>query len=186
MVGNRGDNVLDGGAGNDTYVVDNAGDRTFETTSFVISITTAGVDAGGTDTVIASVSQNLGAYAAIRFVETFTLTGTADLSGVGNALDNRIIGNAGDNLIAGGAGHDTLTGGDGHNRFVFNAAPVTATADVITDFLEDEDRIYLDDAVFAGLATGWLAAAAFTANTRALIATLDAGLDIDNTHFSVY
>jgi trimeric autotransporter adhesin len=108
IVGNTGNNLLDGGAGadtliggtgNDTYVVDNIGDVVTENLT------------EGTDTVQASIAYILGAN-----VENLTLTGTANINGVGNALDNLIIGNSGDNSISGEAGNDTLLGGDGNDN----------------------------------------------------------------------
>jgi Ca2+-binding RTX toxin-like protein len=46
-------------------------------------------------------------------VERLTLTGTANINGTGNELNNLLTGNSGNNVLAGGAGHDTLNGGAG-------------------------------------------------------------------------
>ncbi|HEV6964218.1 calcium-binding protein, partial [Roseateles sp.] len=96
-----GADTMTGGAGNDTYVVDNAGDVVIESSG------------GGTDSVHASVSYTLTAN-----VENLQLTGSANLSGTGNALDNQITGNGGDNLLDGGAGADTMTGGAGNDTYI--------------------------------------------------------------------
>ena len=100
LTGNAGNNVLrrrqsattrwSGGAGNDTYVVDSAGD-----------VVTEGGNQG-TDTVQASVSYTLGGN-----VENLTLTGTGNINATGNTLDNTLTGNAGNNILNGGAGDDT-------------------------------------------------------------------------------
>ena len=75
---------------------------------------------GGNDTVWASMDYTLGDN-----VESLGLTGTANLTGIGNALANSISGNTGNNLLDGGAGNDillggagddTLLGGDGNDR----------------------------------------------------------------------
>ena len=87
--------ALDGGAGNDIYVV-KAGD----------TIT----DISGTDTVQADFSFDLSTCPTI---ENLTLTGAGNINGTGNALDNIIIGNAGANVLAGGAGNDTYYVGAG-------------------------------------------------------------------------
>jgi Ca2+-binding RTX toxin-like protein len=109
LVGNSGNNVLNGGVGadvmsgglgNDTYYIDNAGDQVTELTG------------QGTDTVISSLSYALG-----DFIENLTLTGSANLNGVGNALGNTITGNAGNNTIVGGQGADTMIGGLGNDTF---------------------------------------------------------------------
>ena len=99
LTGNSGDNLLDGGigadtlvggTGNDTYVVDNAGDVVTENAS------------AGTDTVDTSINYTLGAN-----VENLVLTGSSNLTGTGNTLDNILIGNTGTDALAGGTGNDT-------------------------------------------------------------------------------
>ncbi|WGM41167.1 calcium-binding protein [Caulobacter sp. NIBR1757] len=103
--GGKGSDAMTGGAGNDTYVVDDAGDTVTETLN------------GGTDTVESSIDYLLGAN-----VENLVLTGVAGVSGIGNALSNRMTGNAGANTLSAGAGNDfvygmggddTLSGGAG-------------------------------------------------------------------------
>jgi len=113
LSGGDGDDILDGGAGvdalyggagADTYVVDNVGDTVIESAG------------EGVDTVQAGVDFTLGDH-----IENLSLTGTDNLSGSGNALDNRLIGNDGDNVLAGGAGNDVLDGGKGDDLLMGGA-----------------------------------------------------------------
>ena len=90
-----------GGAGNDTYYVDDAQDVVIE------------ADGGGFDEVFSSISFSL----VVQFVEKLVLTGTAGLSGTGNGLNNVLIGNAGANLLDGGAGADSMAGGRGNDTY---------------------------------------------------------------------
>lgn len=110
LIGNAGNNVLDGGAGadtmiggagDDTYIVDNVGDVVVENAN------------EGTDTVLSSINYTLGAN-----VENLTLTGTDNLNGTGNELNNVLIGNAGNNVLDGGAGADTMIGGAGDDTYI--------------------------------------------------------------------
>lgn len=114
LTGNRGDNLLDGGAGadvmtgglgNDTYVVEDATDQTLEFAG------------EGVDTVQASLTWTLA-----ENIENLVLTGTADIDGTGNALDNILIGNSGANRLDGGLGVDAMAGGAGDDIYIVDHA----------------------------------------------------------------
>ncbi|TMJ13068.1 MAG: hypothetical protein E6G94_12490 [Alphaproteobacteria bacterium] len=159
--GNNGNNVLDGGAGadlmfgglgNDTYIVDNIGDKATETSAL-----------GGIDEVRSSVTFTLGSN-----IENLTLTGSAAIIGVGNTLANVITGNSGDNLLVGGLGADTLDGGGGSDIFSYGATAESTTAaqDLIKGFDSgdkiDLSRIDAIEGTGANDAFTFVGAAAFT------------------------
>lgn len=100
--GMTGLDTLEGGAGNDIYVID-GGDVIIESAS------------GGNDTV-----QSAASYGMADHLEVLELTGAA-LIGVGNGLANRISGTSVANTLRGGAGNDTLTGGDGNDTLAGDA-----------------------------------------------------------------
>ena len=82
-------------------------------------------------------------------VENLILTGTATISGTGNALNNLLTGNGAGNLLDGGGGDDTLEGGGGNDVFRFAASG--NGSDVISDY-SFGDRIVVMGAAFpAGL-----------------------------------
>ncbi|AKJ27453.1 calcium-binding protein [Caldimonas brevitalea] len=97
--GAAGADSLNGGSGNDVYHIDTAGD------------TVAEAALGGTDTVLASISDTLDAN-----VENLTLLASAGVAtGQGNALANVLNGNGSNNTLWGFDGNDTLNGGGGND-----------------------------------------------------------------------
>ncbi|QLI81184.1 hypothetical protein HZU75_06370 [Chitinibacter fontanus] len=121
LVGNDGDNILNGllgadrmygGKGNDLYYVDNSNDTVTEFTN------------EGTDSVIASATFTLTSN-----IENLTLVEGGNISGTGNTSANLLVGNsgantldgrAGDDTLRGGAGNDVLIGGLGNDVFLFD------------------------------------------------------------------
>ena len=127
--GRTGADTMKGGLGNDTYIVDRVTDKVIEGAN------------QGADTVKSSVTWTLGAN-----VENLTLTGTAAVNGMGNALSNSITGNGANNLIRGGANVDTMTGGAGVDTFTWADGDTGVGAgnrDIITDFVSGVDKIDL-------------------------------------------
>ena len=114
--GAAGADTMIGGNGNDIYTVDNAGDVIIEYTL------------GGTDNVNSSVSYSLSAE-----VENLTLTGSANIDGTGNVLNNQLKGNTGANTLTGGAGNDRIDGGAGADILIGGTGNDTYTVDNIGD-----------------------------------------------------
>jgi Ca2+-binding RTX toxin-like protein len=50
-------------------------------------------------------------------LENLSLTGSADISGIGNSLDNTMSGNNASNSMFGGTGNDSINGGAGNDTF---------------------------------------------------------------------
>ncbi|MFZ2988906.1 beta strand repeat-containing protein, partial [Ideonella sp.] len=120
MDGGVGADTLVGGQGNDVYLVDDAADVVTE------------VAGQGTDEVRASITAVLAAE-----VERLTLTGTTDLGGTGNSMDNLITGNSGLNTLNGLTGNDTLDGGAGADTLVGGAGDDTYLVDIAADVITE-------------------------------------------------
>ena len=152
LVGNDGNNILDGaggadsmtgGKGGDTYYVDNVGDKTVELAE------------QGTDTVYSTVLT----WTLANDVENLTLIGLGTQSGTGNALGNVLRGNdlanvltglAGNDTLIGGGGNDTMNGGDGDDTYHVNSA-----GDIVTDSSGVDNVVsYITGATAYTLATG--------------------------------
>jgi len=138
ITGNKGNNVLDGGAnaagvgdfligglGNDTYIVADAATIVSERGN------------GGIDTVIVGSDYYIGS-GSLRFIENVTLSGTGDFQIIGNNGDNVLTGNAGNNTLAGQRGADTLIGGKGddtYSVYEFSKSTLIEEADSGTDLV---------------------------------------------------
>jgi Ca2+-binding RTX toxin-like protein len=100
LTGGLAKDRLAGGDGNDTFFVDKKGE--------------AKENAGeGIDTVKSGVAYSLGAN-----IEKLVLTGSANINGKGNILNNSVTGNSGDNVLTGFAGNDKLFGNDGSDTLI--------------------------------------------------------------------
>lgn len=106
--GKGGIDVMQGGAGNDTYYVDHIDDAVID-----VDLTGWGNES---DRVYTSVNFTLP-----DFIEDLILTGSSEISGIGNNLENYMVGNSAANTlnglggidqIYGYGGNDTLFGGD--------------------------------------------------------------------------
>ena len=113
IIGNHGDNIINGGAdademigraGNDTYFVDHQNDRVVEEAVFV-----------GSDRVLSSVSFVLQTGNSVETLSTDNDAGTTAINLTGNEFANTILGNAGSNVLDGKGGVDTISGFGGND-----------------------------------------------------------------------
>jgi Ca2+-binding RTX toxin-like protein len=124
-------NTMQGGQGDDTYVVQAVGDTVHE-------------EAGqGIDTVLTA----LASHTLRNNVENLTYTGAGAFTGIGNALANIIEGAGGDDILTGGGGSDQLIGRAGVDTVVMSGlrADYTITGDgafaLITDNVGGRDGV---------------------------------------------
>jgi Ca2+-binding RTX toxin-like protein len=148
LYGGNGNDVLEGGAGvdcmiggrgNDTYIVDNSFD-------LVVEFADEGVDG-----VKSSVACTLGSH-----VENLTLTGSGNINGTGNMLDNVITGNSGINnlkgnngndTLVGNTGNDSLTGGNGSDTYIFRRTDGMDTIHETAGISGDTDTVRMTDGI---------------------------------------
>jgi hypothetical protein len=160
ITGNDGDNFLDGkngfdtlkgGAGDDTLLggggvdqlVGGDGSDTYQVSSNEDQIVETARD-GDQDVVESSVSYELGAN-----LEVLTLTGSGNIDGTGNELDNTVEGNSGANNLQGAEGDDTLTGDGGNDTLDGGAGDDridggTGADQVVYLGNEDDYKIFFD------------------------------------------
>jgi uncharacterized delta-60 repeat protein len=148
--------TLDGGAGNNTFYVNNS--------SVLVRQSTLNGDSG---TILTSVSYDLSKQATN--IATLIAESTTGVKLTGNALNDSLVGGSGTDSIIGGSGNDTiqgyagtsytsqqdiLTGGTGSNTFVLgessgayyrenNLDNGDANWAVITDFKINSDQLVL-------------------------------------------
>ncbi len=155
--GQQGADVMIGGLGNDSYYVDNIGDVVKEYSDkdehhhhrdedehrhHRDDKEWHRHDTGGTDTVYATISYQLGTN-----VEDLVLTGTKAINGTGNELDNHLTGNSANNILEGRDGDDMLDGKEGVDVMRGGAGDdsyyVDNVSDVVKEYRHDgEDTVY--------------------------------------------
>lgn len=159
IIGNSGNNILNGAggidimrglAGNDRYYVDNPADLIVEA-----------LNGGSSDIALVSTSYQLKVGVHVEQLTTTSSSGTAAINLVGNEFANTITGNAGNNLIDGKGGADLLRGYLGKDVFLFDTALGGGNTDTIADFNVADDQIRLSKSVFHGLALGLVSTSAF-------------------------
>jgi Ca2+-binding RTX toxin-like protein len=133
-VGNASNNILAGGLGRDT-LEGGLGDDIYVLSDSLDTI----MDTGGNDTIRSTLDISLPTG-----MENAELTGIGDTSALGNAANNRLVGNMGDNTLDGGKGVDTLSGGLGSDQFMVAYNGVGIAVDQITDFVAAEDLLVVD------------------------------------------
>ncbi|MBA4099983.1 MAG: hypothetical protein C0484_24825 [Rhodospirillum sp.] len=119
---------MTGGLGNDTYIVDEAGDQI--------------VDTGGVDLVKTDLTFSL---ASLGLIEKLTLTGSSNINATGNDLDNFLTGNSGANQLFGGLFADTLDGSGGADTLKGGHGNDTYIVDDVGDIVDEEGNISLND-----------------------------------------
>lgn len=115
-------NQLQGGTGDDDYMID-ANDTVIE------------LAAGGQDRVFTS----LGRLVLSANVEELYYTGSGAFTGVGNDEDNLISGNVGNDVLSGGLGSDVLSGGGGSDTADYSLAGSGVEAFIDTATATDGD-----------------------------------------------
>ena len=96
--------MFTGTVSDDAYTIDHRDDYIYESAD------------SGVDTVNSSVTYTLSSN-----LENLVLTGSLDIGGAGNDLNNTITGNGADNYIDGKDGSDVLIGGDGNDTYFIRA-----------------------------------------------------------------
>jgi Ca2+-binding RTX toxin-like protein len=157
----RGNDTLDGGAGDDTFSLHGAeglygtdvihgGDGVdtvqliaMNASAPVVVDLAAGTVTGGAEGSSATLTSIENAIVAFGNAAPYHITGSV--------ASNVLQGGSGSDTISGGAGNDTLSGGAGPDDFVFNTAPGSANADLITDFSSGSDKIHLENTAHANL-----------------------------------
>ena len=142
--------------GDDKYLVDNAGDKTFED------------GRGGYDVVFTGVSVALTNDQEIEGLSSIDWNATYALTLTGNGLNNYLIGNAGANALDGKAGNERFRAGKAPTAMPSPHCSARPMSTYILGFSAADDTIMLENnGVFTGLATGALPAGAFVIGTAA-------------------
>lgn len=149
--------LLVGGTGNDTYIVDSSNDNMTEYAG-------EGTEIVYSATAVSSRGSDLGNAAYIgNYVENVTLTGASsswvwanNLANTinGNGADNQLWGLAGADIMRGGAGDDYLNGGTGADWLLGGADNDSYRLDSTNDKIH-EDAFSGDDLVYSSVSVSF-------------------------------
>jgi Ca2+-binding RTX toxin-like protein len=181
MLGQDGNDTLDGGVGTDT-LIGGLGDDLYEIDlsgsndpDMVNESPNEGVDLVKIKTV------GLGAlsYPLPANVENLIrVSGVGALELIGNAIDNRLEGSSGRETLDGGFGNDTLVGASGIDTFI-----VSSGVDQISDLGRGGADVLVVDSGATATATivaAWTAPSASVNNGNAMLSTAGFAVDLRN------
>ncbi|HYC97850.1 calcium-binding protein [Brevundimonas sp.] len=114
-------NQLQGGIGDDTYVL--------EVADSVVELAGEGND---------TVDVRIAAYNLANHVENLVFGGVGNFTGSGNALNNSLTGGAGSDILSGRGGSDSLNGGAGFDTVDYNLAAAGVTARLDTNLASND------------------------------------------------
>ncbi len=134
ITGNSGNNILDGGGGSDTLIGGLGNDTYIYNGDSYLTLTENPNE--GIDTVQFFSTLNYSYTLGVN-LENLTLTGTNNIGGSGNALDNVITGNSGNNSLSGYAGNDILDGGAGADYLFGGLDNDTYIVDNVSDYVSE-------------------------------------------------
>jgi Ca2+-binding RTX toxin-like protein len=171
LTGNSRNNVLTGGAGNDTYVFDCDSALGSDTVVEAANVGIDTLDFSPTTTKSIAVALSTAAAQTVNSNLTLTLsTGTSLENVIGGALADRLEGNSRDNVLAGGAGNDTYKFDTDHP---LGSDTVVEAANVGIDTLD------FSGTTTKGVAVDLSKATAQTVNSN-LTLTLSTGTSLEN------
>jgi Ca2+-binding RTX toxin-like protein len=116
LIGNNGNNVLDGGTGIDT-LRGRGGDDTYVVRDSRVVIEERTGE--GSDTLTSYVNYTLAAGVHVEVLD-LSAPGSVGTKLKGNEIDNKLIGNGHDNVLNGGGGADTLAAGYGNDTYILD------------------------------------------------------------------
>jgi len=165
VIGNYGNNVLNGGTGGLDTLIGLKGDDTYAVgDSGTVIIENVG---DGSDTVVTSVSYTLAASVEIEALAVQDRASIDALNLTGNEHGQVVAGNDGANTLDGGGGSDVLIGYVGADTFAFTTLLGNGNVDTLFDFTAGTDKIGLSTGIFAAVGST-LDAAEFVVGAAAL------------------
>ncbi len=148
LIGNDGNNILDGGAGIDQYAGGKGDDIYIIDDLSETAITEA--SNGGNDTIKLKVNTN-GAYVLGNNIENAMVIGTGIIDLSGNDGNNQLTGNAKSNTLTGGAGDDRLSGAGGMDIMKGGSGNDTYVVDNVLDTVDEEGNSDAADWISASI-----------------------------------